>query len=1189
MISAPSHLPPSSGSDGDIMPKFVHLHLHTEYSLLDGSIRLKDLFSKAKEYGYDAVAITDHGTMHGVLNFYEAALKHGIKPILGCEVYVAPVSRFDRTAKGPKDAGYHLVLLAENNEGYKNLLKLASLAQFEGFYYKPRVDKELLRQYNTGLIALSACLHGEVTHHVVQEDMETAEQMVDEYASIFPNRFYLEIQENGIPEQAKANQGLMELAKRKGLPLVATCDCHYLDAVHASAHDVLLCIQTGKTVKDTNRMRFSTDQLYFAAPDELEKRFHYCPEALQNTVEIAIRCNVELDLKHHHFPRYPIEEHETYEELFDRKARVGLEKRIERLGLTETQAAEYRKRLEEELAVIKQKGFASYFLIVADFINWAKQRGIPVGPGRGSAAGSLTAYAMGITDLDPVRYGLYFERFLNPERPSFPDIDVDFCMNRRDEVLAYVTEKYGGEDYVAQIATFGQMKARAVIRDVGRGLGMPYSEVDKIAKLVPSDLGMTLEKALELEPKLRELVENDPNVAELWRIALALEGLPRHSSTHAAGVVISDKPMMEYLPLAKGQKGETVTQFDMKGVERVGLIKFDFLGLKTLTVIDMTLRFIKEQTGETIDLSNIPLDDEATYALLSSGDTTGVFQLESSGMKALIRSMRPSCFDDLIALVALYRPGPLDSGMVDQYVQAKHGKIQVKYLLPQLEPILKDTYGVIVYQEQVMKIAQELAGYSLGEGDLLRRAMGKKKPEEMAAQKERFLRGAKEKNLPLDKAEEIFELMAKFAGYGFNKSHSAAYALIAYQTAWLKTHYRVPFLAALLSNEMGNTDGVMKFIVECKKSNIRILPPDINRSQDSFTLDGDAIRFGLAAIKNVGAGALQAIQEERNANGPFKDFEDFCLRIDTRRVNKRVMESLIMCGAFDAMGHRRSQLFAALEQGLNLSQIKKKLACTIPSRSLFDDTDCAATEDTPEPRGNFLKLPDIPEWPEDELLKKEKDAIGFYISRHPLDSYADVIARVASHNTATLLTALDGETVSIVGLMGAIKEITTKKGDKMAFLTLEDLHGSVEVVCFPEAFLKLKQAMEHEGPLWIEGELQREKRDDDDEEREALVKILAKNVMDIKTITNKKAKAIKITLQADKTGPWVLDDIKQLICRYPGEYPVRITVSLPEKGSVVLCLPDRYKTSIHGEFLDEMQRILGYAGCSVDYTVSNTL
>lgn len=1166
------------------MTNFVHLHLHTEYSLLDGSIRLKDLFPLAREYGYDAVAITDHGTMHGVLHFYETALQQGIKPILGCELYVAPGSRFDKTAKGPKEAGYHLVLLAENNEGYKNLLKLVSLAQFEGFYYKPRVDKELLRRYNAGLIALSACLHGEVTYHVVQGDMETAEKIAEDYASIFPDRFYLELQENGIPEQTIANKGLMELSKRKGLPLVATCDCHYLNAEHASAHDVLLCIQTGKTVKDANRMRFSTDQLYFAAPEEMERRFNYCPEALRNTVEIAARCNVELDLKNHHFPRYPISEHETYEELFDRQAVAGLERRLKRLELSDEKAEEYRKRLREELEVIKQKGFASYFLIVADFVNWAKQQGIPVGPGRGSAAGSLAAYAMGITDLDPVRYGLYFERFLNPERPSFPDIDVDFCMNRRDEVLAYVTKKYGGEDYVSQIATFGQMKARAVIRDVGRGLGIPYGDVDRIAKLVPSDPGMTLERALKEEPKLRELVETDPNVKELWRIALALEGLPRHSSTHAAGVVISDKPMTEYLPLAKGQKGETVTQFDMKGVEHVGLIKFDFLGLKTLTVIDMTLRFIKEQSGEEIDLSNIPLNDEATYTLLSNGDTTGVFQLESTGMKALIRSLRPSCFDDLIALVALYRPGPLDSGMVDQYVQAKHGRIQVQYLLPQLEPILKDTYGVIVYQEQVMKIAQELAGYSLGEGDLLRRAMGKKKPEEMAAQKERFLRGAAEKNLPLDKAEEIFELMAKFAGYGFNKSHSAAYALIAYQTAWLKTHYRAPFLAALLSNELGNTDGVMKFIADCKKSNIRILPPDINRSQDSFTLDGDGIRFGLAAIKNVGTGAIQAILEERSTNGSFRDFEDFCLRIDTRRVNKRVMESLIMCGAFDSMGHKRSQLFAALEQGLNISRVKKRLACISSSPGLFDAADCAQEEKSYEYHRGFLRLPEISEWQEEELLRKEKDAIGFYISRHPLDTYADVIGKVASHTTATLNTAPDGAIVSVVGLMRTIKEITTKKGDRMAFLTLEDLNGSVEVVCFPDAFVRLKNALEQEGPLWIEGELQREKNwDDEDEEHETMFKILAQRVMDLNTIANKKAKAIKITLYANKTEPWILDDLKRLISRYPGEYPINMTVFLPHRGSVVIRLPERYRTCIKAEFIDEMQRMLGYAGCAVEY------
>ena len=905
--------------------EFVHLHLHTEYSLLDGAIRLKDLFPKAKEFGYQAVAVTDHGAMYGVLNFYEQARKHDIKPIIGCEVYVAPTHRKDKSARSQREAAYHLVLLAQDLEGYRNLLKLVTLAHFEGKHYKPRVDMELLREYNRGLIALSACLHGQVPHSITQGDRKKAKELAETYASIFDGRFYLEIQENGIPDQEVVNQGLADLAQELGLPLVATCDCHYLSSQDAEAHDLLLCIQTGKTVNDSDRMRFTCDSLYFAPPDEIAERFSKWPEAVANTVEIAKRCNVEIPIGTHHFPVYPLEEGQSYESLFQEKAREGFARRAEELGLEGEELKRYQERLEEEMEVIIEKGFASYFLIVSDFINYAKKQGIPVGPGRGSAAGSLVAYSMRITDIDPVKYGLFFERFLNVERESLPDIDVDFCMNRRDEVIRYVSEKYGGENYVAQIITFGQMKARAVVRDVGRALGMPFPEVDKIAKLVPEGPKVTLDKALEQEPKLKEMMEKDPKVKQLIQVAKVLEGLPRHASTHAAGVVISDRPMVEYLPLTKGKRDETTTQFDMVCVEKIGLIKFDFLGLKTLTVIDTALKLIEEHYGDKVDISKIPLDDPATFELLCRGDTTGVFQLESSGMKDLIRRMRPNSFTDMIALVALYRPGPLDSGMVDQFVKAKHGEIEVHYLLPQLEPILKETYGVIVYQEQVMQIAQTLAGYSLGEGDLLRRAMGKKKKEVMDAQRERFMEGARAKNIPEDKAKEIFELMAKFAGYGFNKSHSAAYALIAYQTAWLKAHYLVPFMASLLSNELGNTDGVLKFISDCRERGITVLPPDINRSREDFTIEQKKdIRFGLAAVKNIGLGAIEAIVKEREENGPFESFQDFCARVDTRKVNKRVLESLVKCGAFDSLEPNRAKLFEGIDRAIDYSQAVKR-------------------------------------------------------------------------------------------------------------------------------------------------------------------------------------------------------------------------------------------------------------------------
>ncbi len=1152
---------------------FVHLHLHTEYSLLDGAIRLKDLFPRAIEYGYEALAITDHGNMYGVLNFYQQARKHGIKPLLGCEVYVAPRGRKDRSARSAKDAAYHLVLLAQNNRGYKNLLRLVSMAHFEGFYYKPRVDMELLAQYNEGLIALSACLHGEIPAALLRGDFKAAREKTEAYAKVFRDRFYLELQENGIDEQTQVNRGLMDLAGEMGLPLVATNDCHYLNAEDSSAHDVLLCIQTNRTVDDPNRMRFSTDRLYFTSPEEMKERFQYCPEALSNTRDIAEKCNVELELGRHHFPLFPLEEGETYEERFEAQARSGFKKRLDELHLDDEAADAYRDRFETEIDVIKEKGFASYFLIVSDFINWAKSNHIPVGPGRGSAAGSLVAYSMGITDIDPVRYGLFFERFLNAERESLPDIDVDFCMNRRDEVIRYVMERYGGEDYVAQIITFGQMKAKAVIRDVGRALGIPYPEVDRIAKLVPEQPKMTLEKALKLEPKLAELEKQDDRVRRLLNIARALEGLPRHSSTHAAGVVISDRPMVEYLPLTKGQNKETITQFDMKCVEKAGLIKFDFLGLKTLTVIDTALRLIREHYNQEVDISRIPLDDPETYRLLASGDTTGVFQLESSGMKDLLRRMRPTGFTDMIALVALYRPGPLESGMVDQFVRAKHGEIEVKYLLPELEPILKETYGVIVYQEQVMKIAQVLAGYSLGEGDLLRRAMGKKKPEEMAAQKDRFLSGARAKNIPEDKAKTIFDLMEKFAGYGFNKSHSAAYAFIAYQTAWLKTHYLVPFLASLLSNELNNTDGVIKFIGECKAQGVDILPPDINHSRIDFTIENGKIRFGLAAVKNVGAGAIDAIVEERQNKGPYRSFEDFCSRVNLGKVNRRVLESLIKCGAFDSLGHRRSQLMEVLDQALELGQTRRQEKAS-GQMSLFD----VMAKTAPEGEGfEILDLPDIPEWDEAELLRLEKEALGFYVSGHPLDSYQDQIQRLTTAHLGKISGVPDNSRVSIAGIAREKKEITTKKGQRMAFLKVEDLHGSIEVVCFPEIYAAGREFLDSDVPLWIQGTLKKEDGENN------TCKILADAMESLEEAGKKRIAGLTIELREDRITSGDLQSLKKLLSRHRGSYPVHISIILPGKGTVKLNLPDEYHVSIGHELTSEVDGLAGYPASKLEY------
>ena len=1162
-----------SKDHADRLPVFVHLHLHTEYSLLDGAIRLKDLFPRAREFGYPAVAITDHGNMYGALKFYEQALDHGIKPIIGCEVYVAPKGRKDRSARSAREAAYHLVLLAQNNVGYKNLLRLVSAAYFEGFFYKPRVDLDLLREFNEGLIALSACLHGQIPAAILNGDRKGAKALAESYAEVFDGRFYLEIQENGIAEQTEVNHELVDLAREVGLPLVGTNDCHYLYPNDAKAHDVLLCIQTNRTVDDPNRMRFSTDRLYFTSPEDMLERFKdYPPEVLSNTLEIAEQCNVEMEFGRHHFPLYPLKKGETYEGLFDRLAREGLERRLREDRVPKEKEAEYRERFETEMSVIIEKGFASYFLIVADFIRWAKSKSIPVGPGRGSAAGSLVAYAMGITEIDPVAYGLFFERFLNVERESLPDIDVDFCMNRRDEVIQYVTQRYGGEDFVSQIITFGQMKARAVIRDVGRAIGMPYQEVDHIAKLVPDHLNITLDQAIQLEPRLKRLEKEDPRVAELLSIARSLEGLPRHASTHAAGVVISDRPLVDYLPLAKDQNGGTVTQFDMDSVKRVGLIKFDFLGLKTLTVIDRALKLIKEHLGKDIDLSQIPLDDPETYELLSRADTTGVFQLESAGMKDLLVRIRPSRFTDMIALVALHRPGPMESGMVDQYVRAKHGETQVSYIVPELEPVLKETYGLIVYQEQVMKIAQVLAGYSLGEGDILRRAMGKKRHDEMAAQRDRFLSGAERHGVPASKARVIFDLIEKFAGYGFNKSHSAAYALIAYQTAWLKTHYLVPFMASLLSNELKNTDGVIKFIYECKAHGIHVLPPDINRSRADFTVDGESIRFGLAAVKGVGPGAIDAIVRERDRNGPYRDFGDFCSRVDLKKLNKRMLEGLIGCGTFDSLGHRRSQLVAVLDEAFEFGQSRKQERLS-GQLSLFDFMSESSAE---EASGSALKLPDIPEWSDIECLANEKKSLGFYLSRHPLDPYRDDLARLGSMDTDRLSGMADGTKVCLGGIVRSKKEILTRKGDRMAFLVLEDLHGSVDVVCFHDIYAGTRAILEGDSPLWVEGVLKNE----DDKNGH---KVLARSIESLDMACKKKIKGFLIEFQAGRSGPEKLGPLKDILLRYHGTYPIKLAIIVPDRGQVLLGLPDAYSVDAVPGLSDDINGLLGYRAIEAEF------
>ncbi|WP_084057821.1 DNA polymerase III subunit alpha [Desulfacinum hydrothermale] len=1151
------------------MPPFVHLHVHSQYSLLDGAIRLQDLIETAKGFGMPAVAVTDHGNMFGALEFYEKARKAGIKPLIGCEIYLAPRSRHERQAatgnKGEEDRNYHLVLLAKDLTGYKNLMKVVSLAHLEGFYYKPRADKELLRQHSQGLVALSSCLKGEVAFHLNHNRPDAAAKAAREYEEIFgPGNFYLEMQANGIPEQAIVNEKLIALGRELGIPLVATNDCHYLKKSDARAHEILLCIQTGKNILDEKRMKFRTDQLYFKSPDEMAREFAHVPEALENTVRIADMCSLEIPLGEYHFPVFPLQNGETIEDRFESTVKEGFRRRLEEIrsrrpDFSDQDGTEYEKRLRYEMDVIKEMGFAAYFLIVADFIGFAKDKGIPVGPGRGSAAGSLVAYVMGITDLDPIEHGLIFERFLNKERISMPDIDVDFCVLGRDEVFRYVAEKYG-KDQVAHITTFGTMQAKAVIRDVGRALALPYNEVDKVAKLIPAAPGMTLKKAFELEPRLAELQRDDPKIKELFEIAFALEGLTRHASTHAAGVVIGDKPIVEYMPLYRDQEGEVVTQFSMKYVEKAGLIKFDFLGLRNLTVIQNAVELIRKNHGVDLDMQRLPLDDAKTFELLCAADTTGVFQLESSGMRDILVRLRPENFADIVALVALYRPGPIESGMVDNYIDGKHGRIPITYDLEQLRPILEPTYGVILYQEQVMKIASVLANYTLGEADILRRAMGKKIPEVMAAQRERFLAGAKENGIDLAKANHIFDLMEKFAGYGFNKSHSAAYALIAYQTAYLKAHYRVEFMAALLNSFLSNTDQVVKLINECREKGIPVLPPDVNVSERDFAVVEGKIRFGLGAVKNVGEGAIEAILAVRKKDGPFRSIHDFCDRVDTSRVNRRVLEQLIKCGAFDSIHPDRARTFAALDEALDKAQARQRDRQT-GQINMFDLLRAKSKGKAMEP-----KLPDVPPWDTRTALQFEKEALGFYISGHPLDHYRDQIQKLCTADTQRVRERKDGAKTILCGLLSITKELTTKKGERMAFLSLEDRNGTLEVVAFPEVYGRARELLQGDEPLVVLGTIQHDEKGS---------KILADNILTLDDAQTQTVEAVHIHLSADRLDRDALERLRHLLVTHPGQCSTLLHIDVEGQAEAVIALNPKLQVNPTASFLEDMSQHFG--------------
>jgi len=1134
---------------------FVHLHLHSQYSLLDGAIKIDPLFARAKELGMPAVGLTDHGNLFGAVEFYEAAHQHGLRPILGCEVYIAAGSRFDRELRERDESGFdainHLLLLAMDDTGYRNLMALVSRAYLEGFYYKPRIDMDLLRQHHEGLIATSGCLSSMTSRAISAGQLDSAWRTAEDFAALFGDRFYLEMQRHGIGDQDRVNSELVKMAADLHLPLLATNDAHYLGAEDHHHHDALLCIGTGKNLDDPNRFRFDGHGFYLKSGDEMAELFHDHPSALSNTLEIAERCQVDLGLDsgRYHLPEFPLPAGATSEAVLAEQAWSGLRGRL-RLDSDEPippRLGEYQKRMEHELGVIGSMGFAGYFLIVADFIDYARRSRIPVGPGRGSSAGSLVAYSLGITGIDPIEYDIIFERFLNPEKVSMPDIDVDFCMRGRDEVIRYVARKYDGEGIegrrVAQIITFGKLQARAAIRDVGRVMGMPYAEVDRIAKLVPDTLGISLDEALEQSPELRARADAEGQVAQLIETARKVEGLTRHASTHAAGVVIGTKPLIELVPLYRDPKsGDVVTQFDMRCIEKIGLIKFDFLGLKTLTTIAAAEVRIRSGGHAGFSIDSVPLDDSLTYDLLATGNTQGVFQVESSGMTDLVVKLRPRCFRELIPLVALYRPGPLGSGMVEDYVNRKRGLTKVEYLLPELEELTAETLGVIVYQDQVLQIANRLAGYSLGEADLLRRAMGKKKAKEMERQRERFVRGAVERGVGPKQAVQVFELMAEFAGYGFAKSHSTAYALITYQTAYLKANHPREYLAALLSTESGNHDKLALYIAHARQLGIEVLAPDVNESERDFAVVAEGIRFGLAGVKNVGEGAIEALLEARAAGGRFTSLYEFARRIDGRKLNRRVVESLVKCGAFDSLHPNRASVWSGLDAALEAGAAAARDRA-IGQTSLFDGPGGEAPADP--------ALPDAPAWTDRERLEREKEVLGFYVTGHPLSAVAAELARFVD-TRSTQTEGKQGRDVRVGGILTQLRETRTRRGAVMAFGTLEDLEGSFDLVVFAEPYAqhasRLKQALGGEQgptPLLVTGQL----------EEADPPKILVREVIELARAEERLTTQLRLHVLAAEATRDRLVALRNVLAQHPGDCEVVLHVVIPGESETLLALP----------------------------------
>lgn len=1155
---------------------FVHLHFHSEYSLLDGANHIGPACERAAELGMPALAITDHGVMFGAVEFYSKAKKAGIKPIIGCEAYMSHGRMHERRVEeGTGSQSNHQVLLAADNDGYHNLVKLSSLAHLEGYYYKPRIDMELLSQHSKGLIGTTSCLKGKIPEAIVRGNMKLAMELTGQFSDIFgPDNFFIELQNHGIEDQLTANRGLIEIAKKTGLKLIATNDVHYLKKDHAEAHDVMLCLQMGTVMSDPKRLRYGSEEFYLKSGGEMQTLFREFPEALTNTVAIAEKCNVDLKLgKVAHFPTYQAPEGYVQKTYLIKLGKEGLRARYGIENLDKPKNDEEKRiadRFYYELGIIEKTGFINYFLVVWDFIKFAHDSKIPVGPGRGSGAGSILAYALGITGIDPLRYNLFFERFLNPERVSAPDFDIDFCQNRRGEVIDYVKRKYGREN-VAQIITFGTLGAKTVIRDLARVLEIPLSEADRLAKMVPEDPEMTLEKALKDNPEFKKMCDTDPNAVRIMKYAPTLEGLPRNPGTHAAGVVIGEKPLMEIVPLARDKEKETITQYEMGPLGDVGLLKMDFLGLKTLTVIQEAVKLVDKNFGVKIDIENIPMSDEKTFELLNRGDTAGVFQVESKGMRDLLRKFILSKFEDLIAMIALYRPGPMN--MLEDFIKRRHGQVKIEYDHPLLKDTLEETFGVMVYQEQVMAATNVLAGFTLGEGDVMRRAMGKKKPEEMAAQREKFVTGCqKENKIPRRQAEAIFNNIERFAGYGFNKSHSAAYAILSWQTAYLKAHYPAEFMAASLSYEIGNPDRMRLFIAECQLMGIELLPPSVNESGVLFTPVKNAIRFGMAGIKNVGTAATEAVVKEREAKGPFKGLVDFCSRLDGQTVNKKTMESLVRAGAFDFTGKPRCRLFAGIEGALSRASSAQRDRA-MGQFSLFGDVLGAASQAADE-------LPPADPWPQSVELAAEKELLGFYISGHPLTAHEWTLQKYTLANTETLRDLPNKTKTRVGGLVTQFaKKFTKTKKEAMGVFQLEQLDGTIEVVVFPEAFSEYGVHLREEAPVLVCGEYSQGDS----------LKILASEIYPLAEAHKYFAKKVSIHLSSAQATEDNLRNIKQILRQYPGEVPVRFVIDQPDGQKIFVEADYTFKSSASQKLVKEIERNIGEETVFLDVNPSPCL